>query len=238
MWKAWAEEMALLLGLGAYYHVQCECPESCTRCKTTGLLQFTLISFRERFKNIYVLLRNILDYIIKKIPQACTSVSDLKRTANLLDTMARFEDLIHNDRLTDGIVHTAFGLVAQTDLPAEDNEYGTGQKLNETREECIRLLNSLCNSLILPKPRSRSELEIFCIKYSLVVVSTTDCASQLHGIHMEPFHAFIVGDAGLINDNELLIPLLLPLRHTIFLGDHKHLQPFVQSKVQYFVYLD
>jgi hypothetical protein len=227
------KDMACLLGLDAYHHLRCQLPVECEECKLTGTFGFSLASFTERFNNIAIPLRGSMKYIIEQLPKVFLPVCDLEKARDLLQTIDRFEDLMRSDDLSDDMVQKAFHLVAGSDFTAEDSDCTLGEELNKTRLKCISSIQTLKSSLVLPRLGSRHEMENFCIAHALVIISTPDCASRLCGVKMDPFQAFIVGDAGLINENELLMPLLLPRRHTVLLGDHKHLQPLVESKVHF-----
>lgn len=228
LWKSWITEMKCLLNLSAYYHKRCPDPDLCTICSNMRLLNFSLISFRIFFDDVVVLLQNCLKYMIDQLSTICLLNHDVDNAKELLNMISQFENQLHNNILTDGIVQTAFGLVdVRNDIIDDD----TGNELNETRLCCLKLIDSLMTSLTLPRLESRKEIEEFCIMHSRVVISTPDCASQLRGVKMKPFQALIVGHAGLMSENELLIPLNVSPRHVVLLGDHRHLQPLPKSKL-------
>jgi senataxin len=226
-WKSWVKEMHCLLDLSGY-HANCSQSDECTICSNEGLIKFSLSSFAERFENIVGLLKSCFKCIVKELSVISLSDCDARKANELLDVIHRFDHQLHNQSLNDETVQATFGLL---DVHDETFDDATAKKLNATRIDCLQLLDTLLTSLKLPQLNSREEVDKFCITHSRVIVSTPDCASQLHGLDMKPFQVLIVGHAGLINEIELLIPVNLPLVHAVLLGDDQHRQPELKSKV-------
>lgn len=231
--KPWMKQMACLLLLDGYYHTHCVQPYDCPKCRKTGLLTFAVDSFIERFDILIVHFRENLKYLVNKLSAVCILDSDSEKIEELLDTMARFEDLLHDERLTEYNIEQALELAPIHDLTSEDNGYTLAKELLESRMSCLRLIETISVSLDLPEFDEKEGYHKLCIMHSPVVITTPDCATQLHGLKMNPFDVFIIDDAGKVKEAELLVPFVAPVRHVVLFGDHCHSQPRVKSKVIY-----
>jgi hypothetical protein len=218
LWKSWMEETRRLLDLIGYCHACCPRPDVCK------LVHFSLKSFRERFDNIVGLLKGCLETVKKISTIICLPDCDARNANKLLDILCQLDHQLHSHELTDEAVKSAFG-------PLGVPDDGIEKKLNAAKIDCQQLIDTLVTSVKLPQLDSRDEVNRFCIIHSRFIVSTPDCASQLHGLKMKPFQVLIVGHAGLINESELFITLNLPLVHVVLLGDHQHQRPATKSKV-------
>jgi hypothetical protein len=162
---------------------------------------------------------------VKKISTIiCLPDCDARNANKLLDILRQLDHQLHSHELIDEAVKSAFG-------PLGVPDDGIEKKLNAAKIDCQQLIDTLVTSVKLPQLDSRDEVNRFCIIHSRFIVSTPDCASQLHGLKMKPFQALIVGHAGLINESELFITLNLPLVHVVLLGDHLRQRPATKSKV-------
>ncbi|GJN05039.1 hypothetical protein PR202_ga22635 [Eleusine coracana subsp. coracana] len=117
-------------------------------------------------------------------------------------------------------------------LPALiDDSYTLAEALNRTRMSCLKLMGSLTDSLQLPNPKNRDELDKFCLKHYNIIVTTVDCTWKLLDMEMVPFDVLFVLGANQIKEAELLVPFHHPVKHTILFGDPYHLKPIIQSEM-------
>ncbi|KAK1648046.1 hypothetical protein QYE76_065851 [Lolium multiflorum] len=218
VWKSWMKETQRLLDLDVY----CDASACCPRPVECTLVHFSLKSFLEKFDNIAGLLKDCLE-TVKKLSIIWLPDCDASNANKMLDILHQLSHQLHSDGLTDETIKEAFGPLG---VPHDSIE----KNLNATKIDCLQLIDTLVTSLKLPQLESREEIEKFCIIHSCFIVSTPECASQLHEVQMKPFQVLIVGHAGLISESEILIPLNLPLLHVVLLGDHLRQQPSVKSK--------
>jgi senataxin len=217
VWKSWMKELRQLLDLRGFCHACCPLPDECT------LLHFSLESFLHRYDNFVGLLKGCLE-VVKKLSIIYLPDCDASNANKLLDILCQLDHNLHNHELNSGTLKAAFD-------PLGVPDDGIAKKLNEAKIDCLQLIDTLVTSLKLPQLDSREEVDKFCIIHSRFIISTPECASQLHRVNMKPFQVLIVGHAGLIQESELLIPLNLPLLHVVLLGDHQRQQPVIKSKV-------
>uniref|UniRef100_A0A0E0MHP1 DNA2/NAM7 helicase helicase domain-containing protein n=1 Tax=Oryza punctata TaxID=4537 RepID=A0A0E0MHP1_ORYPU len=217
--KPWMKQMACLLLLDEYYHTHCVQPDACPRCRKTGLLTFSVGSFIQRFDILIVHLRESLMYLVNKLSAVC--ILDSEKIEELLDYMARFEDLLHDESVTEYNIEQAVGLAPIHDITSKDNGY---------EDELSKIDRYHSVSLDLLKFDEREGYHKLCIMHSPVVITTPDCATQLHGLKMDPFDVFIIDYTEKFKEVELLGPFVVAVRHVLF-GDHCHSQPSVKSKI-------
>lgn len=226
--------MLSLLDLSSYRHTCCTSSSSCARCKKMKLLDFSLGSFTKKFSDAFWYLQECLVYL--KNHEVAFSLHEHTVTIReLMVIMKEIEALLHNKNLESIHVEAAFDLRPARDVASVGGAYFLAELLNRKRMSSIRFLGTLIKSIQLPQPYNRDDTDRLCIKHSSIIISTIDCAWQLYGLEMDPFDILVVHGASQIKEDELLIPLLLPVKHIVLFGDNFHLQPAVQSKV-YFTY--
>ncbi|KAL6654575.1 hypothetical protein ACP70R_008040 [Stipagrostis hirtigluma subsp. patula] len=229
--KSWLKGMTSLLDLSGYYHKpRCAYNALCERCRKSGLLEFSISTFTKRFD---IILEHLLECLVYLNSHAATFSlldRDNGKIVELMNVLKQLKALLHNECLRDDGAEKAFGLLPDMDITSDDSPFTIEASLNEERMKALRLIDSLSNLLVVPQLENRDEIEIFCIKHSRIIVSTLDCTWQLYGLEMDPFDILIVHGAGQIKEDELLVPLVLPVRHTVLFGDHLHVQPVVHSK--------
>ncbi|KAL6653613.1 hypothetical protein ACP70R_008537 [Stipagrostis hirtigluma subsp. patula] len=229
--KSWLKGMTSLLDLSGYYHKpRCAYNALCERCRKSGLLEFSISTFTKRFD---IILEHLLECLVYLNSHAATFSlldRDNGKIVELMNVLKQLKALLHNECLRDDGAEKAFGLLPDMDITSDDSPFTIEASLNEERMKALRLIDSLSNLLVVPQLENRDEIEIFCIKHSRIIVSTLDCTWQLYGLEMDPFDILIVHGAGQIKEDELLVPLVLPVRHTLLFGDHLHVQPVVHSK--------
>uniref|UniRef100_A0A0D9XUS6 DNA2/NAM7 helicase-like C-terminal domain-containing protein n=1 Tax=Leersia perrieri TaxID=77586 RepID=A0A0D9XUS6_9ORYZ len=208
VWKGWVKEMAGLLRLDIYCRKKCMHHDEYSTCSKCEPIEFSFISFREKIENLHVELRKCSVCLINS-PMLLSDLC-VENINNLLGALSEFESLMQKDAISDSSVKRVFGLIVALDPDLED--CCTTKSLNQLRRECLGLTEIVLSSIELPDLDGWSDLEDFCIKQSHIIISTP------------------VDKAAQITESDLLIPLSIPPRHIVLLGDHLHLLPTGRTK--------
>ncbi|TVU03933.1 hypothetical protein EJB05_50512, partial [Eragrostis curvula] len=219
-----------LLNLQAYYHTQCsDAASSCARCIESNLLKFSVKSVIRRFDAIMGFLEESLVYLQNHAASFSLLDPETTKFKELLDNLKQIEVLLHDENLRVDYVKED-SLTPSVDATLVDEAYTLAMSLNERRTASTKLISDILNSLHLPPPESRDNIDRLCIKNSRIIVSTLDCTWQLHEVQMDQLDLMIFQGAGQIKENELVVPLLIPTRRIVLFGDHCHLEPDTKSK--------
>ncbi|TVU23816.1 hypothetical protein EJB05_26199, partial [Eragrostis curvula] len=222
--------MYTLLNLQAYYHTQCsDAASSCARCIESNLLKFSVKSVIRRFDAIMGFLEESLVYLQNHAASFSLLDPETTKFKELLDNLKQIEVLLHDENLRVDYVKED-SLTPSVDATLVDEAYTLAMSLNERRTASTKLISDILNSLHLPPPESRDNIDRLCIKNSRIIVSTLDCTWQLHEVQMDQLDLMIFQGAGQIKENELVVPLLIPTRRIVLFGDHCHLEPDTKSK--------
>lgn len=136
---------------------------------------------------------------------------------------------MQKSEISDYSVKRAFGITIAVDYDFED--CCTAKSLDQIRRTCLALTETVLSSIELPQLEGWSDLEDFCIRHSHIIISTPGCFARLQSLKMDQVDVLIVDKAAQIKENDLLVPLSIPPRHVVLLGDHQHLQPIVKTEV-------
>lgn len=229
VWKAWVKEMAALLGLDMYCRKKCVHHDEDLTCNKCEPIEFSLMSFKKKFGNTAVELRKCSTCLIKSLSATSLSDLDVKNVNNLLIALSQFENLMQKSEISDYSVKRAFGITIAVDYDFED--CCTAKSLDQIRRTCLALTETVLSSIELPQLEGWSDLEDFCIRHSHIIISTPGCFARLQSLKMDQVDVLIVDKAAQIKENDLLVPLSIPPRHVVLLGDHQHLQPIVKTEV-------
>uniref|UniRef100_A0A0E0J507 DNA2/NAM7 helicase-like C-terminal domain-containing protein n=1 Tax=Oryza nivara TaxID=4536 RepID=A0A0E0J507_ORYNI len=228
VWKAWVKEMAALLGLDMYCRKKCVHHDEDLTCNKCEPIEFSLMSFKKKFGNTAVELRKCSTCLIKSLSATSLSDLDVKNVNNLLIALSQFENLMQKSEISDYSVKRAFGITIAVDYDFED--CCTAKSLDQIRRTCLALTETVLSSIELPQLEGWSDLEDFCIRHSHIIISTPGCFARLQSLKMDQVDVLIVDKAAQIKENDLLVPLSIPPRHVVLLGDHQHLQPIVKTE--------
>lgn len=102
---------------------------------------------------------------------------------------------------------------------------------NVTRnQDCVKMLESICESIDLPDFIGKFELKILCLDNARLIFCTASSSAKLH--MSCPIQLLVIDEAAQLKECESAIPLQLPgLRHAVLIGDEKQLPAMVQSKI-------
>ncbi|XP_066162015.1 uncharacterized protein [Oryza sativa Japonica Group] len=228
VWKAWVKEMAALLGLDMYCRKKCVHHDEDLTCNKCEPIEFSLMSFKKKFGNTAVELRKCSTCLIKSLSATSLSDLDVTNVNNLLIALSQFENLMQKSEISDYSVKRAFGITIAVDYDFED--CCTAKSLDQIRRTCLALTETVLSSIELPQLEGWSDLEDFCIRHSHIIISTPGCFARLQSLKMDQVDVLIVDKAAQIKENDLLVPLSIPPRHVVLLGDHQHLQPIVKTE--------
>ncbi|TVU02629.1 hypothetical protein EJB05_51871, partial [Eragrostis curvula] len=156
---------------------------------------------------------------------------DSAKVRELLKTMKELKSLLLNENLKDDYLAAAFQLLPGVGASASDSIDSLAEELNKMRTTSIKLMSDLINSVQVPNPQNRDELDKLCIKHNSIIVTTVDCTLKLHDMEAYPFDVVLMLGTNQIKEADLLVPFLHSMKHIILFGDPHHLQPVVQSEI-------
>ncbi|KAJ0242882.1 DNA2/NAM7 helicase-like [Hirschfeldia incana] len=102
---------------------------------------------------------------------------------------------------------------------------------NDTRkQDCVKMLGSICDSLDLQDYIGKFELKTLCLDNALLMFCTASSSARLHMSY--PIQLLVIDEAAQLKECESAIPLQLPgLQHAVLIGDEKQLPAMIQSKI-------
>ncbi|TVU23829.1 hypothetical protein EJB05_26212, partial [Eragrostis curvula] len=112
---------------------------------------------------------------------------DSAKVRELLKTMKELKSLLLNENLKDDYLAAAFQLLPGVGASASDSIDSLAEELNKMRTTGIKLMSDLINSVQVPNPQNRDELDKLCIKHNSIIVTTVDCTLKLHDMEAYPF---------------------------------------------------
>ncbi|KAL5102077.1 hypothetical protein RYX36_006404 [Vicia faba] len=99
------------------------------------------------------------------------------------------------------------------------------------RNESIRLLSLLSNSVKLPQFKVKDQAEKFCLSNASLILCTVSSSIKFYTEEMRPVQFLVIDEAAQLKECESTIPLQLPgLSHCILIGDERQLPALVKSK--------
>ncbi|KAJ1276614.1 hypothetical protein BS78_05G228100 [Paspalum vaginatum] len=224
--------MSNLLDLSGFHHSpRCLDFVTCKRCSNLQLIPFSVKLFAERFMDIFMHLNKYLVYLVNNSSVFCLSREHCDNIEELLDLMKQLEAILYNKDLREDFVEVALKLIPAINGDVEDNIDSIAKSLNENRISCLRLIAKLSDSLELPQLEDLNDVDRLCIQHSKIIIASFDSMWKLHELEMDAFDMLIVSGSNQIKDLDLLLPLNLPVHHTIFFGDHFLAPPVVESKL-------
>ncbi|XP_020216261.1 uncharacterized protein LOC109799987 [Cajanus cajan] len=101
-----------------------------------------------------------------------------------------------------------------------------------TRKECLKMLKSLQNLLILPDFFDENSIRNFCLRRSRMIFCTVSSSARLHVVGLDRLEMLVIDEAAQLKECESNIPLQLPgIRHVVLIGDEKQLPALVKSEI-------
>lgn len=102
---------------------------------------------------------------------------------------------------------------------------------NDTRkQDCVKMLESICDSLDLQDFIGKFDLKILCLDNARLLFCTASSSARLHMSY--PIQLLVIDEAAQLKECESAIPLQLPgLQHAVLIGDEKQLPAMIQSKI-------
>jgi senataxin len=100
------------------------------------------------------------------------------------------------------------------------------------RNECLRILSLLFNSISLPELKAKDQVEKFCLSNASLILCTVSSSIKLYTEGLRQVQFLVIDEAAQLKECESAIPLQLPgLCHCILIGDERQLPALVKSKV-------
>nr|KYP76033.1 Helicase SEN1 [Cajanus cajan] len=99
-------------------------------------------------------------------------------------------------------------------------------------KECLKMLKSLQNLLILPDFFDENSIRNFCLRRSRMIFCTVSSSARLHVVGLDRLEMLVIDEAAQLKECESNIPLQLPgIRHVVLIGDEKQLPALVKSEI-------
>ncbi|KAI4299682.1 hypothetical protein L6164_033116 [Bauhinia variegata] len=107
-----------------------------------------------------------------------------------------------------------------------------GRHSLSNREECLRILRSLSETISLPTIAEKYKIANFCLTNTCLVFCTVSSSIRLYTGGMVPLQFLVIDEAAMLKECESIIPLQLPgLKNVILIGDERQLPAVVKSKI-------
>ncbi|KAK7300611.1 hypothetical protein RJT34_11459 [Clitoria ternatea] len=177
--------------------------------------QFLKLRFGELTEKLKLFMKTLYTHL----PRSLLKIEHVKEMFGAMDCFRCLESWLNQDRFKEAL--HAF-------------EYGSNRGYFEwspssERDKCLEKLNSLHESITLPKER---EIAKFCLSNACVVLCTASSSIRMDTEEMDPLQFVVIDEAAMLKECETAIPLQLPgLCHCILIGDEKQLPALVMSKI-------
>ncbi|XP_061360518.1 uncharacterized protein LOC133304491 isoform X2 [Gastrolobium bilobum] len=164
------------------------------------------------------------------LPTSFISLRVVKSLFECLDWLKVLAMVLSNNSITDQGLKLA---LATSYVDESRVSYCTWQsELGLTRKECLKILKSLQDVLILPDFFDQYSIKRFCLRRSRMIFCTTSSSARLHAEGLDRLEMLVVDEAAQLKECESNIPLQLPdLRHVVLIGDEKQLPALVKSEI-------
>jgi len=173
---------------------------------------------KQRFGELSEKLKFLIHTLCTHMPKSSISVNNMLQALDLLKSMeislgqAKFKQTV--DDCEEESIPACFG-------PS-----------SLERNDCLRILSFLSNSISLPEFKVRHQVEKFCLSNASLILCTVSSSIKLYSEETSPVKFLVIDEAAQLKECESMIPLQLPgLQHCILIGDEKQLPALVKSKV-------
>ncbi|RHN56813.1 putative P-loop containing nucleoside triphosphate hydrolase [Medicago truncatula] len=173
---------------------------------------------KQRFGELSEKLKFLIHTLCTHMPKSLISVNNMLQALDLLKSMeislsqAKFKQTV--DDFEEESIPACFG-------PS-----------SLERNDCLRILSFLSNSISLPEFKVRHQVEKFCLSDASLILCTVSSSIKLYSEETSPVKFLVIDEAAQLKECESMIPLQLPgLQHCILIGDEKQLPALVKSKI-------
>ncbi|KAG8066101.1 hypothetical protein GUJ93_ZPchr0004g39747 [Zizania palustris] len=187
---------------------------------------------KKQFNVTATALKKCIMNLLIHLPRNCFSHDNVRNISTLLDLLAKVEDLLCEEVLTDDGVKGCFGFLSIQNSSCTNSASTIEKKLNSAKFKCLQLLKDLQRSLDLPISVDKNWIENYCMRNATLIFCTSSSSYRLHHMKIGPLDVLIVDEAAQVRECELFIPLRLhSLKHVVLVGDDCQLRPMVKSQV-------
>lgn len=188
------------------------------RNKVITLEQFV----KSRFSSIKESLQFCMRTLYTHLPTSSISLEVVKSILRALDLLKYIERFMRQTNVKNEFADNEVG-------ESIDNIFGGS---SFARQECIKILKSLSQSVTLPMITEKYLLANFCLSNACLVFCTATSSTRLYIEGMTPLQLLVIDEAAQLKECESTIPLQVPgLQHAILIGDERQLPALVKSEV-------
>lgn len=192
------------------------------------------LTFRDFFtKKLNYIRRRMRTFAVDMcthLPTSFISLRVVKSLFECLDWLKVLVEVLSNNSITDHEFKDAISISTVDQSIASCCTWQS--KLCITRKECLKMLRSLLNILVLPDFSDEYSIKNFCLRRSRMLFCTAASSARLHAVEHCRLEMLVIDEAAQLKECESNIPLQLPgIRHVVLIGDEKQLPALVKSEV-------
>ncbi|XP_058748085.1 probable helicase MAGATAMA 3 [Vicia villosa] len=173
---------------------------------------------KRRFRELREKLKFLIHTLCTHMPKSFISVNKMLKALDLLQSLeislsqAKFKQTV--DDYEEESIPACFG-------PS-----------SLERNECIRILSLLSNSISRLEFKVKDRVEQFCLSNATLILCTASSSIKFYSQEMRPVKFLVIDEAAMLKECESTIPLQLPgLTRCILIGDERQLPALVKSKI-------
>jgi senataxin len=180
---------------------------------------------KQRFSDIGEKLKVCMQTLYTHLPTSLIPFEEMKKIPKAIDLLTSLGTSLSKAKLKQILDDHADG----------ESIFDCLGRLNIKREECLCLLRSLLETILLPDLTDKYGIEKFCLMNARLIFCTASSSTRLFTEGMTPVQFLVIDEAAQLKECESVIPLQLPgLHHAILIGDERQLPAVVKSPVNYF----
>ncbi|XP_014518833.1 uncharacterized protein LOC106776048 isoform X1 [Vigna radiata var. radiata] len=192
------------------------------------------LTFRDFFtKKLNYIRRRMRTFAVDMcthLPTSFISLRVVKSLFECLDWLKVLVEVLSNNSITDHEFKDAISISTVDQSIASCCTWQS--KLCITRKECLKMLRSLLNILVLPDFSDEYSIKNFCLRRSRMLFCTAASSARLHAVEHCRLEMLVIDEAAQLKECESNIPLQLPgIRHVVLIGDEKQLPALVKSEI-------
>ncbi|KAF3321067.1 TPR and ankyrin repeat-containing protein 1 [Carex littledalei] len=181
---------------------------------------------RQQFKELQKNLSSCFQTMFVHLPRRFLSSENCTRIVSLTDLLRELSGMLSSSVITDEQLKQTFGTTTCI--------FSAQKKLLEAREECLKQLRNLNETLALSisSLTDGGSIRDFCLQNATLVFCTASSSFLLHNARTSCFDVVVIDEAAQLKECESVIPLRLNhVKHALLVGDEYQLPALVQSRV-------
>ncbi|CAJ2640607.1 unnamed protein product [Trifolium pratense] len=177
---------------------------------------------KQKFSDIGEKLKVCMQTLYTHLPTSLIPFEEMKKIPIAIDWLTSLESSLSKAKLKQAL----------DDHADEESIFYCLGRLTIKREECLCLLRSLLEKILLPEITDKYGIEKFCLMNARLIFCTASSSTRLFTERMTPVQFLVIDEAAQLKECESAIPLQLPgLHHAILIGDERQLPAVVKSPV-------